>query len=135
MCNKLYLLVILVMVTSLLLAACGGGGEQASTGGCDLAQSEELFKQTVIGSQPGCGTCHSLEEGVVLVGPSLAGIGTRAATTVEGQSAAEYIETSIVNPDAYLAEGFAAGTMPSVWADELSDEQIKCLVSYLETLK
>lgn len=133
--NKSYLLLALLMVASVLLAACGGGGEQAPTSGCDLAQTEALFNQTVIGSQPGCVTCHSLEEGVVLVGPSLAGIGTRAATTVDGQSAAVYIETSIVNPDSYLVEGFSAGTMPSVWADELSDEQIKCLVSYLETMK
>ena len=133
--NKLYLLSALLIVASLVLAACGGGGEQASTDGCDLAEAEELFNQTVIGSQPGCVTCHSLEEGVVLVGPSLAGIGTRAATMVEGQSAAACLESSIVTPDSYLVEGFAAGTMPSVWADELSDEQIKCLVSYLETLK
>lgn len=133
--NKLYLLLALLVVATMLLTACGGGGEQASSDGCDIAQAEALFNQTVIGSQPGCVTCHSLEEGVVLVGPSMAGIGVRAATTIDGQSAAEYIETSIVNPDGYLVEGYAAGTMPSVWADELSADQIKCLVSYLETLK
>jgi mono/diheme cytochrome c family protein len=133
--NKTYLLLALVLVLSLMLAACGGGGEEASTAGCDLAEAEALFNQTVIGSQPGCVTCHSLEAGVVLVGPSMAGIGVRAATAVDGQGAAEYIEASILTPDGYLVEGYAAGTMPQVWDDELTDEQVKCLVSYLETLK
>jgi nitric oxide reductase subunit C len=133
--KKTCLLLALVLVLSLILAACGGGGEQASSGGCDLAEAEALFNQTVIGSQPGCVTCHSLEEGVVLVGPSMAGIGVRAATVVDGQGAAEYIEASILTPDGYLVEGYSAGTMPQVWDDELTDEQVKCLVSYLETLK
>ena len=133
--NKSYLLLALVMVLSLVLAACGGGGEQASTGGCDPAEGEALFNQTVIGSQPGCVTCHSLEEGVVLVGPSMAGIAVRAGTVVDGQNAAEYIEASILTPDGYLIEGYAAGTMPQVWGDELTSEQVQCLVSYLETLK
>ena len=65
----------------------------------------------------------------------MAGIATRAGTTVDGESAAEYIEASILTPDGYLVEGFAAGTMPSVWGDELSDEQVQCLVAYLQTLK
>ena len=65
----------------------------------------------------------------------MAGIATRGATTVDGESAAEYIEASILTPDGYLVEGFAAGTMPSVWGDELSDEQVQCLICYLQTLK
>jgi hypothetical protein len=65
----------------------------------------------------------------------MAGIATRGATTVDGADAAEYIESSILTPDGYLVEGFAAGTMPQVWEDELSDEQVQCLVAYLQTLK
>jgi mono/diheme cytochrome c family protein len=134
--NKTYILIAFVMVLFLILAACGGGGdEQASTNGCTPEEGEALFAQTVIGSQPGCITCHSVEEGVVIVGPSMAGIANRAATTVDGVGAAEYIETSILTPDGYLVEGFAAGTMPQVWDDELSDEQVQCLVAYLLTLK
>ena len=120
-----------------MLAACGGGGEEPSTGtgGGDAKAGEALYAQTVIGSQPGCITCHSIEDGVVIVGPSMAGIAVRGATAVDGQTAAEYIEAAILTPDDYLVEGFAAGTMPQVWGDELTDQQVKDLVAYLETLK
>jgi hypothetical protein len=70
---------------SLLLAACGGGeGAGSSSGGSAASRGEELIKQTTIGSNaaPGCTTCHSLQEDVVLVGPSLAGIGSRAGQAV-----------------------------------------------------
>jgi nitric oxide reductase subunit C len=133
--NKTYFLIALVMILSLALAACGGGDEQAVSGSCSPEEGQALFAQTVIGSQPGCSTCHSLEEGVVIVGPSLTGIATRAATTIDGLSAEEYIEASILTPNDYVVESFAAGTMPQVWADVLSDEQVQCLVSYLMTLK
>jgi len=113
--NKTYLLVTLVLVLTLMLAACGGGGEEPSTGtgGGDAKVGEALYAQTVIGSQPGCITCHSIEDGVVIVGPSMAGIAVRGATAVDGQTAAEYIEAAILTPDDYLVEGFAAGTMPA----------------------
>jgi nitric oxide reductase subunit C len=130
--KKTYILIVLLMGIALALVACGGGG-----GGEDAAVSagKELFAQSIIGSQAGCSTCHSLDAGVVIVGPSMAGIGTRAASTVSGLSADDYLRQSILEPNAYLVEGFAAGTMPQVWGDELSDEQLNNLIAYLNTLK
>ena len=134
--NKTYLFVTFVLVLTLALAACGGGEEPSTgAGGADAKAGEELYAQTVIGAQPGCITCHSLEAGVVVVGPSMAGIAVRGGTTVDGQSLEEYLEASILNPDEYLVEGYAAGTMPQVWEDELTDQQVKNLVAYLQTLK
>jgi nitric oxide reductase subunit C len=131
--KKLSLMFVLVLALLVVLTACGGGGE---TGGDDAAAAgEELFKQTVIGNQAGCITCHSLDEGVVIVGPSMAGIGSRAGSTVSGLSAEEYLRQSILHPDAHLVEGFPAGTMPQVWGDELSNEQIDQLIAFLMTLK
>ena len=55
-----------LMVAVLALAACGGGGGAASQpaasggGSGDAAAGKALFAQTVIGSNPGCVTCHSL---------------------------------------------------------------------------
>ena len=130
--KKLSLVLMLVFVLSAVLTACGGGGGE--TNGA-AAAGEKLFAQTVIGSQAGCVTCHSLDAGVVIVGPSMAGIGSRAGSTVSGQSAEDYLRESILTPDSHLVEGFPAGTMPQVWGDELTSEQIDQLIAYMVTLK
>jgi nitric oxide reductase subunit C len=124
-------LILFVIVMSLLLAGCGSsdGGDATAKAG------EELFNQAVIGVNAGCVTCHSLEEGVVVVGPSIAGIGARAATTVAGQSAEDYLRESILDPNAYVNEGFDADVMPTNWSEVLTDEQVDQLVAYLLTLK
>lgn len=134
------------LVIVLLVVACGGGNgdeekeetqQEAGPAGVtgDASQGEELFNQTLIGSQPGCVTCHSLEPEKVLVGPSLAGIAARAGSRVSGQSAEEYLRESIQNTDAFTVEGFGAGVMPAALADELSEQQVEDLVAYLMTLK
>jgi mono/diheme cytochrome c family protein len=117
---------ILLVVLALTVVACGGGGAE-SGGGADTAAGEKLFAQPIIGTQAGCITCHSLAPGETIVGPSMAGIASR------GDEA--YIRESILNPDASLVDGFPAGTMPQVWGDELSAEQLDQIVAYLLTLK
>ncbi|GAB4426858.1 MAG: hypothetical protein Kow0031_06740 [Anaerolineae bacterium] len=117
------------------MGACGGSSSGgASGGGANAAAGEELFNEKLIGTQPGCVTCHSLEEGVVMVGPSLAGIGTTAGTRVAGQSAEDYLKASITHPDEHVVDGFDAGTMPAALADELSEQQVSDLVAYLMSL-
>jgi mono/diheme cytochrome c family protein len=117
----------------LLLTACGGGNGDGTTEGADAGKT--LFEQSILEGQPGCVTCHSREPGVVLVGPSLATIGREAEGRVAGQSGEEYVRQSILEPDAYVVSGYPAGTMPKVWVDVLSDEQVDQLVAYLQTLK
>jgi nitric oxide reductase subunit C len=107
-----------------------------------VALGEAIFRR----SPPACFSCHSLTQGVVLVGPSLAGIGTRAATLVTGpdykgaaRSTQDYIRESIVNPHAYVVPGptFSAGgqsIMPP-YATLLKPEEIDQLVAYLATFK
>jgi len=130
--KKLSLVLMLVFVLSVVLTACGGGGGESDGA---AAAGEKLFAQTVTGAQAGCITCHSLDAGVVIVGPSMAGIGSRAGSTVSGQSAEDYLRESILTPDVHLVEGFPAGTMPQVWSDELTSEQIDQLIAYMLTLK
>lgn len=108
-----------------------GGAAGGATG--DPKAGETLFTSATIGANPGCKTCHTID-GTKLVGPSLQGIGTRAATRVPGQSAEEYIKTSILDPNAFVVEGFASGVMPS-FKPVLSDQQLNDLVAYLMTLK
>src|SRR5690242_16785315 len=52
-------------------------------------------------SAAGCVACHSLEAGVRIVGPSLAGVATRAASRKPGYSAQLYLYESITHPSAY----------------------------------
>jgi cytochrome c553 len=129
-------LIPLLLITTLLLAlaACSGGGETGG-GSAAAAAGETLFSQQIIGAQPGCITCHSLEPDTVIVGPSMAGVASRAPERVPGQSAEEYLRTSILNPDAYVVDGYTAGVMVQVWADELTDQQVDELVAYLQTLE
>jgi len=72
---------------------------------------------------------------VVIVGPSQAGLATRAATRVAGMSAADYIHQSIVEPNAHIVEGFAEGLMYQNYATDLTEDQINDLVAYTLTLE
>jgi cytochrome c551/c552 len=138
--RKLFLLVVLVVV--LALAACGGdsapapsGSQGEPAGAGDAAAGEELFGQSLIGTQAGCATCHSLEPGVTMVGPSLATIGADAGTRVSGVSAEDFLRQAITDPDADIAAGFAAGLMPAALADELTEQQVNDLIAFLLTLE
>ena len=141
---------LLLVVLSLVLAACGpsggGGGEEGGGGAVtgDAARGKSLFEQTVIGpnSAPGCTTCHSLEPGVTLVGPSLADVATEAAEIIEkpdytgeAKTVEEYLRESIMNPNAFAEEGFSTGVMYQNYAKDLSEQEIADLVAFLMTLK
>ncbi len=123
--KKTTLLVLTILIISAMaLSACGGDGDTADD---PTAAGKALFAETIIGTQAGCSTCHSLDADTVIVGPSMAGIGSR--------SDAAALRESILDPNAVLVDGFPANTMPPVWGDELSDEQVDQLVAYLLTLK
>jgi cytochrome c oxidase subunit 2 len=55
-----------------------------------------------------CAGCHTLDDlgWVGLTGPSLNGVGDRAARRVPGQSAEEYLDRSLYHPGEYLVPGF-----------------------------
>jgi mono/diheme cytochrome c family protein len=135
-----FILFFILVFLMLALVACGGSGGDTSgeSSGQDLvARGEELYKGQTIGSasSPGCVTCHSLEEGVTLVGPSHAGVGARAGTIVPGMSAEEYLRESILDPNAHIVEGFSPGVMYQNYANELTPEEVDALVAYMLTLQ
>ncbi|MGD2049057.1 MAG: cytochrome c [Chloroflexota bacterium] len=134
-----FILFIILVLLSLMLVACGGGGDTSGESSEQdlVARGEELYQGQTIGSasSPGCVTCHSLEEGVTLVGPSHASVGARAGTLVEGMSAEEYLRESILEPDAHIVEGFSPGVMYQNYANELTEEEVDALVAYMLTLQ
>lgn len=103
--------------------------------GGDPERGRQLFFEQVPGKNTGCRLCHSLNPGERRVGPSLAGIATRAETRVPGMSAREYLYQSIVEPDAYVVPGYPAGVMPPNYRELLTEEDIQDLVAFLLTLK
>lgn len=100
----------------------------------DPEQGKRLFMGRTMGQNPGCQICHSLEPDVRLVGPSLAGVATRAETRVPGMAAQEYLLQSIITPDAYVVEGYLAGQTRPDLAKNLTQQQIDDLVAFLMTL-
>ena len=108
------------------------GGATAPSGAVSAAVGQEVFMG--VGT---CATCH-LIQGLAPggVGPELTHIGTEAATRQPGVSAADYIEDSIRNPEAFVATDVAnalPGLMTQVLIDSLAltDEQIDSLVEFL----
>jgi nitric oxide reductase subunit C len=125
---------IIALTLTVIAAACGGGG--GSDASDEASQpGKELFAERILGPNAGCITCHSLDADTILVGPSVAGIGTRAAGRRPGVAAEDYLRESIVDPAAYVVEGFDDGRMPVDWAEALTGAEIDALVAYLLTLR
>jgi mono/diheme cytochrome c family protein len=80
----------------------------------------------------GCGSCHELAKAGTngTTGPSLDDLASAAGQRESGTSPEEYVEESLVDPDAFVVEGFQPGVMPS-FEGRLSERQIQTLVDYL----
>jgi len=100
----------------------------------DASVGEELFTTFQADAGFACSTCHRPDSEERLIGPGLLNIGARAETRVDGQTAYEYVFTSIVNPDDYLVEGFQSDLMPENWEEIYSEEEINHIIAYLFTL-
>jgi cytochrome c2 len=75
---------------------------------------EQLVKagEGIFKGKGACGVCHRIGQKGTRA-PDLAGIGARAATRKPGMSAKAYIIESLLDPGAYLVEGYP-GIMPKV---------------------
>ncbi|MBE0671973.1 MAG: cytochrome c, partial [Anaerolineales bacterium] len=81
-----------------------------------------------------CATCHALVPDTIIIGPSLAGVATRAETRVKGQTAEEYLQLSVLRPGDYVVEGFN-NIMITNLAKELTNEDMNALMAFLLSLK
>lgn len=124
---------LVVIVICLLITACGGQARAGSLG--DPEAGNVLFSQTSIREAPACSTCHSTEPDKVIVGPSLAGIASRARERKPGMSAEAYLRESILEPNAYVVKGFSEGVMYQEFKGVLTGEEIDNLIAYLLTLQ
>lgn len=114
------------------LVACGSSAGNAEAGR-QLFLGETLPPDSTL---PTCISCHPVNAGEPGdIGTNLSNIGNRAATTVPGQAAEDYLRTAILDPDAYLAGGFQEGIHYRDYREALTDQQVNDLIAYLLTLK
>jgi len=107
-----------------------GDGGVAAAGGDAAAAGKTLFTDT------GCNACHKLADAgskTAAIGPPLDDLAKMATKfgKKNGQSAEEYVKTSIEDPAAFVVPGFPKNTMPATYKKQLSSAEIDTLVKYL----
>jgi cytochrome c oxidase subunit 2 len=95
----------------------GGGGEEPAGGGAP--DGKAIF------TEAGCGGCHALADA-----GTNGGTGPDLDESLAGDDEA-FIEESIVDPSAEIAEGFSDGIMPPNFGDTLQPAELDALVKYL----
>ena len=82
-----------------------------------------------------CVTCHTIGKTGALRFPDLEGVDTRAKTRVPGLSDIDYLAQSMYEPDHFIVPGFNPG-MPAINKPPigLTDQEILCVIAYLQTL-
>lgn len=126
---------------ALQIKICGADGQSALPGEplpevVEAAPSGEPRDPAVIFASLGCAGCHNLNEvqssnNMGQPGPHMGNLPETAGDRVPGQDAETYVRTSIIAPNEYVNEGYISGIMPQNFGDQLSDEELDALVSWL----
>ncbi|MCZ6737547.1 MAG: c-type cytochrome [Actinobacteria bacterium] len=129
-----------LLAVLLVLTACGNGDANTTAPAATVGDPErgrEIWDDGggVITGE--CSRCHSLDGSEEVAAsyraPTWQGISGRAGDRVPGLSAEEYLRESIVDPAAYIVEGYS-GSIMQRYKLLLSDEDIDNLVAFLLTL-
>ena len=123
------IITIVMLLVVFVMSACSAGASVPSTPTPDplVLQGQQVFNAR-------CATCHALVPDTIIIGPSLAGVATRAETRVDGQTAEEYLQLSVLRPGDYVVEGFT-DIMITNFSKELTNEDMNALMAFLLTLK
>jgi mono/diheme cytochrome c family protein len=91
-----------------------------------VAAGKQLF------TSAGCVACHTYTPAGShgTVGPNLDKLATDAAKANRG-SLAQYVQESIVDPNAYVVPGYPGSVMPQTFGQQLSKSQVADLVAFL----
>jgi hypothetical protein len=82
-----------------------------------------------------CLTCHTIGKTGALRFPDLAGVDVRAKSRVQGLSDVEYFAQSMYEPTAFVVPGFPPAMPPvNLPPIGLTDQEILCVIAYLQTL-
>ena len=82
-----------------------------------------------------CFTCHTIGKSGALRFPDLAGVANRAKVREPGLSDVQYFAQAMYEPNAFVVPGFNPG-MPVINKPPigLTDQEILCVIAYLQTL-
>ena len=123
-----------VFVCMYVTGLSGGGGSGGGATGINPEAGEEIYW-----GDGQCHTCHSIgTSGSATRGPNQEGLAARAEERAKEtglSSGLEYLVQSIVDPSAYIVEGYD-NIMPKVYDAPimLGREQIQAVLTYLQTL-
>jgi mono/diheme cytochrome c family protein len=78
-----------------------------------------------------CVVCHSLEPGVILIGPPFDAARTRQAAAERGMSAEAYVMEAIVSPQVFVKGDYPADAMLQDYGERLTAGQLQSIVTYL----
>jgi len=92
----------------------------------EVDEQETLDYGKVLFETRSCSGCHAIVQGHENIGPNLFGLSDRKSL--------EYIRQSIVSPNAIIADGFTANTMPN-FGEILDDFQVNSIVEYVSSIK
>lgn len=100
----------------------------------ELAEAGEQ----IVAGKGTCLGCHTIGSGADAASlrfPDLGGIGSAAASRVDGQDAVEYLAISLYEPNEFVVEGFLPG-MPAINRPPigLNDQEITAVIAYLQSL-
>lgn len=101
-------------------------GELATVGPAGATEGDQIF------TAAGCNACHTLADvgSTSDVGPSLDALAEVAGERTD-LSPEDYVRQAILEPNAFVVEGFRPDVMPGNYGDQLTDEQVDTLVEYL----
>lgn len=129
-------LLITVLILTIIMAACSSAAAVEPETVGDPEKGRENFENA---QRNRCASCHKSD----VEGPSMLGISERAGKRVPGLSAVEYLEQSILEPSAFVVEGYQnrmkvyrivnSDEVDYMFADMLTQEELDDLIAYLLT--
>ena len=128
-------LIPLLALVAVLAAGCGSEGTSKAVPetviGTVQTQTTEVEGDAAAGKQvfdaQGCGSCHAFEPA-----GSTGNVGPNLSEALKDKDAA-FIQQSIVDPNAVIAEGFQPNIMPQTYGSQLSEKQLADLVAFLQS--
>src|SRR6478752_9298746 len=104
--------------------------------GGDLSPAEMAkIGREIMDTKGLCLTCHTIGKTGALRFPDLAGVDVRPKTREAGLSDVDYFAQAMYEPNAFVVPGFNPG-MPTINKPPigLTDQEILCVMAYLQTL-